>query len=381
MPTPQVGDEIGPIAIGAVAHGGHCVARWEGQVVFVRHALPGERVWARITDVAKRFLRADAVTVLDASPDRIRPTCEIAGPAGCGGCDLQHASPQAQRAWKTAVVAEQLARLAGMAWDGEVESVGGRADGLGWRTRVRYFADQDGNWGLRAHRSHRVIALPQPGCRLAVPGLQRPAEPGAPGDEVTLVQGFDGAAPPRSGEVIKTVGERDFRVARDGFWQVHPAAASLLSRVVLAALVPRPGEVAADLYCGVGLFAAGLADAGADVIGIEGDAKAVALARANVAGAAFHAGDVAKTLRRLPPRIDVVVLDPPRTGAGATVLADVLGRHPRAVAYVACDPAALARDLGYARQFGYRCEWVRAFDLFPNTHHVECVAMLVPDVS
>lgn len=379
MPAPQVGDEIGPLDVEAVAHGGHCVGRWEGQVVFVRHALPGERVRASVTDVARRFLRADAVAVLEASPDRVRPTCEIAGPAGCGGCDLQHASPQAQRTWKTAVLAQQLARLAGIAWDGEVEAVPGSADGFGWRTRVRYFADDAGVWGLRAHRSHRVVALPQAGCRLAVSGLERPNVPGSPGAEVTLVQGFEGAVVPSRDELLRKVGEREFRVALDGFWQVHPAAAGLLSEVVLGALDPRTGEVAVDLYCGVGLFAAGLVEAGACVIGIEGDATAVALARSNVPEATFRAGDVTRTLRRLPPRLDLAVIDPPRSGAGHAVIADVLGRRPRAVAYVACDPATLARDLGYARESGYRCEWVRAFDLFPNTHHIESVALLVPD--
>jgi tRNA/tmRNA/rRNA uracil-C5-methylase (TrmA/RlmC/RlmD family) len=176
--------------------------------------------------------------------------------------------------------------------------------------------------------------------------------------------------------VTEQVGERRFEVAADGFWQPHRLAPSVLTEAVLAALEPRPGERAFDLFCGVGLFTAALIDAGCRVWGVEGDRRAVGLARRNVPEATFHAGDVAASLRRLPDRADLVVLDPPRSGAGRAVM--VASRRPRAVAYVACDPAALARDLATAAGLGYGVDGVRAFDLFGTTHHVECVAVLRP---
>ena len=349
------------MAVGAIAHGGHCVARWDGRVIFVRHALPGEQVMIEITDDRHdRFWRADAVEVITASPDRVPVRCPIAGPGLCGGCDFQHVDLAAQRRLKTAVVAEQLHRLAGISWSGEVVEVSTAetADGLSWRTRMRYVTDGHGRRGLRAHRSHRVVLLPAGGCRIAAPDALT-------GDE---------------GTVIEYAAGRSWRVAADGFWQVHPAAADTLVAAVLDGLQPKPGERALDLYCGVGLFAGALADAGCRVWGLEDSRTAVDLARQNLADVAERvrliAGRVERGLARLPHRADLVVLDPPRTGAGREVIEQVAARRPRAVAYVACDPAALARDLATARAVGYVPRAITAYDLFPMTHHVECVAIL-----
>ena len=354
---------IGPVEVGPVAHGGHCVARHDGRVIFVRHALPGERVMIEITDDShSRFWRGDAVQVLDPSPDRVTPPCPIAGPGLCGGCDFQHVELAAQRQLKTTVVAEQLSRLATIQWAGEVVAITppGTEDGLAWRTRMRYARDEQGRTGLRAHRSHRVIALPPGGCRIAAPGA------------------LDGS----EGTVTEFAAGRRWAVAADGFWQVHPAAADTLAAAVVDGLQPRPGERALDLYCGVGLFAGVLADAGCQVWGLESDHTAVRHARANLADVAdrvtIMAGRVEHGAGRLPRPVDLVVLDPPRTGAGGAVMRAVLERSPRAIAYVACDPAALARDLATAGTAGYHPTRITAYDLFPMTHHVECVAILVP---
>lgn len=176
--------------------------------------------------------------------------------------------------------------------------------------------------------------------------------------------------------VTQRVGERTFEVSADGFWQSHLAAAEVLTRAVLRGLQPQPGERAFDLYCGVGVFAGALVDAGCRVWGVEGNKAAIEHARRNVPPASFFAGDVGRTLRRLPNRADLVVLDPPRTGAGQAVMAAVARLRPRAIAYVACDPAALARDLGTARGLGYEASEIRGFDLFGMTHHLEAVAIL-----
>ena len=357
---------------GPVAHGGHCVVRLpepETRVVFVRHALPGERAVVEITEGTDgdRFWRADAVTVLSPSPDRVRPPCPVAGPGLCGGCDFQHASLPAQRELKATVVREQLVRLGGFAADDpllaglEVEAVPGDDDGLRWRTRVRYARTAEGGRGMRRHRSHDVI--PVEDCLIART------------DALEL----------GPGSVVETVGtasgSHSFAVDVDGFWQVHPGAPQVLVEAVLSFLGPQPGERALDLYAGVGLFARFLADAvgpSGTVVAVEGSRSAGIHARSNLGAAGnVEVGPVDRVLRTSHhDRFDLVVLDPPREGAKRKVVGQVVERCPRAVAYVACDPAALARDVAIFAEHGYRLVRLRALDLFPMTSHVECVALL-----
>ena len=358
-----------------MAHGGHCVARLDGRVVFVRHALPGERVRIQVTDTSHdAFWRADAVQVLESSPDRVASQCPAAGPGRCGGCDFQHVSLEGQRRLKAQVLAEQLDRLAGVSWDGEVEAVltPGTEDGLHWRTRMRYQVDAAGRTGLRRHRSHEIEPLPVGGCRIAHPNALTTTElsDGGVAIATTASDNSDVA------EVVEHAAGRTWRLAADGFWQVHPGAADTLVRAVLDGLQPEPGERAFDLYCGVGLFAGTLTDAGVRAWGVEWSKDAIAYARRNVPEARFTAGKVERVVRTLPKRTDLVVLDPPRTGAGKDVIDAVVSRRPRAIAYVACDPAALARDLARAARGGYRPTSIRGFDLFPMTHHLEAVALL-----
>lgn len=378
----------GEVELGPIAHGGYCVARWQGRVVFVRGGLPGERVRVALTDDSRRshwFGRVDEVVT--ASPHRVDPPCPVAGQ--CGGCDFQHVDLTHQRELKRRVVAEQLAHLAGIEWDGTVEEVAGAPDGLGWRTRMHY-RGAGGRPALRRHRSHELVEVPEEGCPIAHPQGRTAAETACRGggqDVLVTVAAASGDTPVTSvvvdghlvaGEtpVCEEVGGRRWKVGVDGFWQVHPGAAQTLGDAVLGGLEPRPGERALDLYCGVGLFAGLLADAGAQVQGVEVSRQAVALARRNVPGARFMAARVERAMERLPRRTGIVVLDPPRRGAGRKVVEAVAATSPRAVAHVACDPAALGRDLGLFAESGYRAVEVRAFDLFPMTHHVECVAIL-----
>ncbi|MFT3874970.1 MAG: TRAM domain-containing protein [Propioniciclava sp.] len=364
------------VRIGPVAAGGHWVARHEGRVVFVRHGLEGELAEVRVTAVAARHAFADAVAITEPAEHRVVPPCPVA--AACGGCDFQHVEAGHQRELKRQVVAEQLRRFAGLDWDGSVEEV--LPAPLGWRRRMRY-QRADGGWGLRAKASHAVVPLPDGGCRIATPGLAAP-DSVLPGDTLIGADAADGPVwvePGSDAVVAERALGRAWQVRADGFWQVHPRAPEVLADAVLAGLSPRAGERALDLYCGVGLFAGALTGAGAQVTGIEGGRTAVDLARRNVPQARFHAGSVDRVLRRVRGRVDLVVLDPPRAGAGRAVIAEVLRRRPRAVAYVSCDPATLARDLATASALGYRTDSVRAFDLFPMTAHLECVAILRPD--
>lgn len=392
------------VDVGPVAHGGHCVARHEGRVLFVRHALPGERVVAEVTEGREKdsFLRADAVEVLTASPDRVVPPCPWAGPGRCGGCDWQHASLEAQRRLKADVVREQLHRLAHLEREVVVEPVPGDDHGLDWRTRVRFAVDEEGRAGLRKHRSHVVVPIDH--CRIASPGVDRlrvtaTTWPGARDVEAVASAGtgeslvlVEPTAAQTGGVVHERAAGREWQVSGSGFWQVHPGAADALVAAVLEGLDPRPGESALDLYCGVGLFAGALAQRlgpGGRVTAVEGDRAAVEDARHNLADlptVRIERGAVDQVLRALRlRRADLVVLDPPRQGAGRAVVEAVSKVRARAIAYVACDPAALARDLAWFAERGYELDpergGLRAFDLFPMTAHVECVAVLRPVVQ
>ncbi|HSV65407.1 MAG TPA: class I SAM-dependent RNA methyltransferase [Mycobacteriales bacterium] len=412
-PGPWLGREV-ELAVGPVAHGGHCVARPVGdpggRVVFVRHALPGERVLGLVTeDTGGSYCRADAIRVLAASPDRVPPPCAHAGPGRCGGCDFQHASGPAQRALKTAVLREALARLGGLPADVlasrslavEVEELPGGL--LGWRTRARFAATQDGWLGLRRHRSHDVEPLdhcPLTTDEVRAAGVLGRRWPGA--GTVEVVAAPSGLAvletpraaharPRRTGPavLVEHAAGRDWQVSATGFWQVHPAAADVLAGCVRSMLRPVPGERALDLYAGAGLFAGVLATAVGEagrVLAVEADPVAVRDATANLArypcASVRHARVTPRLLAGLAGqdgldlRPDLVVLDPPRAGAGQQVMAAVCGLGARAVVYVACDPAALARDLRRAAEHGYQLAGLRAFDLFPMTHHLEAVALL-----
>ena len=389
--------ELGADRIG---HGGFVVGRHQGVVVFVRHALPGERVLVEVTEghEGDRFLRADAVQVLAASADRVEPPCPFSGPGRCGGCDFQHVVPAAQRRLKATVVAEQLRRLAGLEAAVVVEEVAlPDPDGRRWRTRVQWAVAEDGTPGLRRSRSHEVVAVDH--CLIGHPDLpdvthQRWPEAAtveaivsAAGQRLRLVTTRDGsrfADGPLT--LTERAGGRDFTVTGSGFWQVHPGAADALVGAVLEALAPVPGERVVDLYAGVGLFSAALAErvgVSGEVLSVEGDEQAAEDAAANLADlpqVSVLAERVDRALETVAGA-DLVVLDPPRIGAKRDVVAAVAATSPRAVAYVACDPAALARDVSLFAEHGYRLSSLRAFDLFPMTHHVECVALLTPDVG
>ncbi|MFC4021846.1 class I SAM-dependent RNA methyltransferase [Micromonospora sp. GCM10011542] len=397
------------LTVDSVAPGGHCVARLDGQVVFVRHALPGERVIAEVTELHRGFARADAVEILEASPDRVEQPCPWAKPGRCGGCDLQHVAPPAQLTWKATVVREQLTRLGGLT-DAEVDALGVTVAALpggplGWRSRVRYAVDAAGRAGLLKHRSHEVVPIDW--CRIAHPAIQHlpvltPSGARWPdaeavetvastGGDVTVTAVAEGVATPVSGpeRVREVAAGRDWTLPVGGFWQVHPAAADTLVAAVLDLLAPQPGESAWDLYGGAGLFAAALAGrVGPDarITLVESSAQGVDAARENLADlprveVVAARVETALARRRITGPVDLVVLDPPRSGAGAPVVRDVVAARPRAVAYVACDPAAFARDVRTFTELGWRLSALRGFDMFPMTQHVELVGLLLPPAA
>ena len=429
-PAVAVDDRL-ELTVGAVAAGGACVARTDaGQVVFVRYAVPGERVVAVVTGSTSTYLRADAVEVLTASPERVEPPCPFFGPGRCGGCDWQHVSLPQQRAFKATLVREQLSRLAGVELDVVVEELPGAVDGLGWRTRVQYAADPTGALGYHKHRSHELELIDA--CLIATPEVAAVGAldlpwPGASSVEVMAdgaqrvvhVTGRGTTLPPvEAGVVVEgrpvsaphglrhAVLGRHFEVAAGGFWQVHVSAATVLATAVLDGLAPQNGDSVVDLYAGVGLFASLLADqvgANGSVLAVEASQRACADAARNTVDQPWvriKTAEVTPKLikglverKRAPGRSGswlppsqaagtggpaLIVLDPPRAGAGLEVAAALAALRPRALAYVACDPASFGRDLRVFLDAGWTLASLRAFDLFPMTEHVEMVALLTP---
>jgi tRNA/tmRNA/rRNA uracil-C5-methylase (TrmA/RlmC/RlmD family) len=323
-----------------------------------------------ITEERPSYLRADAIEILDASPHRVQPPCPWAGPGRCGGCDWQHVDLAHQRQLKAAVVAEQLHRLAGLEREVEVEAVPGDIGGLHWRTRIRLAVDPDGVAGLHRYRSHEIERIGD--CLLAHPDLPVASVVAQrwPGDDaVDLV----------TTDVEEAMG-RQWRIPQGGFWQVHPGAPTVLSGAVLDYTAVEPSDHCLDLYAGVGLFAGSLAPLASTgrVTAVESERAAAAAARSNLAdldNVTVVTSRVDRWLVRSKPTADVVVLDPPRKGAGRAVVDGMAAAAPRRIVYVACDPSSLARDVALLAPHGYRLDALRAFDLFPMTAHVECVAL------
>lgn len=417
----RTGTEV-DLEVSGIAHGGISVARHDGRVIFVEDAIPGERVRARITDDRKRsFWRATTVSVLEASPHRVEHVWSAASvqrdPAErAGGAEFGHIALPHQRALKAQVLLDSFARFARI--DPErlplspavstVQAAPGDDDqgGLAWRTRVRLHVDGTGTAGPYASRSHHVVTVPDLPLATRPVAEIAPLRPHAlPGVQIVDVVGpqaqhssarlvIDDQAP---GVIVEQVGERSFRVDDTGFWQVHRAAPDVLSAAIARAVDPARVEVDAqhlDLYGGVGLLAAALADVigpRARVTTVEAARRATEHAQENLAewvGARAESGRVDRWLRNVLDRASrqerarlaagTVVLDPPRAGAGREVVELLVETAPAQIVYVACDPVALARDVGLFAERGYRIDALEAHDLFPHTHHLEAVARLVP---
>ena len=390
--TLKSGDLV-QVTIEKVAHGGHFIARHDGAVIFVRHAIPGEKCTIQITSTGSSFNRADVVSVEAPSEFRVQAPCSFAHRNGCGGCDFQHISVDHQRILKSDVIAEQFSRIAKMEMRVEVEEVG---ESTHWRTRAIATTDRNGKLGFYKSRSHSIA--PVTDCIICVDGMNfnEIASRDLKGDiRVEISASNTGersiALAPARGEEKARLTEgpavlhenvlgRSLEVSQESFWQSHKKAPEVLTQAVLEFAQLKSGEHVLDLYGGVGLFSAAILEAvgpTGHVDLIEGSKVATADAARNFAAFAnitIATGDVAKLLPRITAA-DVVVLDPPRDGAGKEAVAHIARLAPRAIVYVACDPAALARDTAYLADHSYSLVKVRAFDLFPMTHHIECVAL------
>jgi tRNA/tmRNA/rRNA uracil-C5-methylase (TrmA/RlmC/RlmD family) len=386
------------LTVGVAANGGSCIARHDGRVVFVRYALPGEQVLARVTAERGSHWHAEVVEVIDPSPDRIDSLCPIAGVDGAGCCDLAFVTPEAALRIKGDVVANQLGRLGGFDWAGAAEPVGSVGP-TGWRTRVRLDTSADGHAGF--HRYHSSELVTDLACAQVpagmLDGLGDSTWP--PGAEVHVALDDAGdrhvvRSGPRVGrasqteviegsyEAVQRVADREWRVPVTAFWQAHRDAARVYSGLVAGWAGVESGMTAWDLYGGAGVFAAVLAEAVGEsghVVTVDtsrGSSRAARAALADLSQVSVVTDSVRRALTARNRRADVAVLDPPRSGAGREVIDLLAGAGVPRIIHIGCEAASFARDVGLYRGHGYAVEDLRVFDSFPLTHHVECVAVL-----
>ncbi len=399
----------------AMAHGGDALGRHEGKVIFVPYAMPGEEALVEIVEDKGRYARGRLVEILSPSPHRVDPPCPHFGPGKCGGCQWQHIAYPAQLEFKAAVVGDQLARL------GRLPDVPAKmkrpipsASPWHYRNHVQFSVNDDGRLGFVATDGRRVETIEVcyllhplldelfAALDLELPGLARLSLRAGvnTGDQMMIFETNDDLPPALESDlpvscvlllsdgtpvnligsnyVTEVVAGRTFRISTASFFQVNTAAAEELVRVIGEYLAPAGDAVLLDAYCGVGTFALSLADKVGQVIGIEEDAGAVADARLNVAeltNVEFIEGSVEAVLPQLDRRVDLAVLDPPRQGCKPDALRALIELAPRRIVYVSCDPATLARDARKLADGGYQLVEVQPVDMFPQTYHIESVAL------
>ncbi len=403
-----------------MAHGGPALGRSGGKVFFVPYALPGETVAVEIETSKKKWARARLTKVLEPSPERTEPACPHFGPTACGGCQWQHVRYPAQLAFKTDVVRDQLARLGGLS---EPPVCAARAVGEPWayRNHVQLHASPNGLGYVSADGKrvepirtcpimHPVVAelfeeldvesdaLERLSLRVGESTGQQLLIFETTDDEpfelmvdrpVSCVLMLEDGTPVTlvgNDHLLERVAGRDYRVSAGSFFQVNTAGAEALIELVVGYLSLHPYETLLDLYCGVGLFSLALADQAAQVIAVEAHPSAAADARHNVQTAmldnvrVIH-DDVANMLSNFHEPAHAAIVDPPRSGCGREVMQHLPALRLKRLVYVACDPAALARDARIITDAGFRLVEVQPLDLFPQTFHVESVALFARDTS
>lgn len=382
------------LKIEKVAHGGVFIARHDQKVVFVSGALPGETVSAKVTQDTKSYLRAETLEVLEPSEHRVKHFWKAAL-RGAGGAEFGHISLPYQRVLKTEVLREALSRMAGIENSVTVEAVPGddEHDGLRYRTRAQLNVDESGTAGPSKIRTNEIVFTRD--LPLAVKEIE----------ELGLhLKNFNGVKKIRiassntgnlqwmvdkkingDGTLIERVSGRTFRLSPGSFWQAHGGAPELLTSCVIdfaRELDFNPQKQNLDLYSGAGLFSATISTVFPDAkfLAVESSKQAIEdgeKSTHDLANLRFHQADVLKYLRsQTAGTFDTIILDPPRSGAANKVVEQLVRLNPRNLIYVACDPVALARDLKTLGAAGYKLQQIRAFDIFPHTHHFETVVAL-----
>ena len=382
------------LKIEKVAHGGVFIARHDNKVVFVSGALPGEVVNAKVVQDTKSFLRAETLEVIEPSEHRVKHFWKAAL-RGAGGAEFGHITLDYQRVLKTEVLREALSRMAGLESDVQVEAAPGddKANGLRYRTRVQLNVDESGTAGPSKVRTNEIVFtrdLPLAVLEIEELGLHLKNFNGVEKIKIaasntgnlqwSIDKKLNGDA-----QLIERVAGRTFRLSPGSFWQSHKAAPELLTGCVkeFADLLGFESEKQnLDLYSGVGLFSATLSNSypGSKFLAVESAKQAIEdgeRSTQDLPNLKFHRADVLKFLRsQSAGSFDTIVLDPPRSGAANKVVEQLIRLQPRNLIYVACDPVALARDLRTLGEAGYSLKAIKAFDIFPHTHHFETVVAL-----
>ncbi len=399
-----------------IAHGGEAFGFHEGKIHFVAFAIPGEKVLVEVVEEKKKWARARLLEVLSPSPDRVDPPCPYFGPDRCGGCQWQHIRYKRQLSLKREVVEDQLRRLGGVDRP-PVKPTIAVGSPWGYRNNVRFAVTPDGKTGFRRHGSRHVVpvescAILHPrlaelydlmeiswpgltsltlrigvntGDAMAILGTESKEWPEIEVDvPVSIVMETGKGYYPVVGlpYIKEEVAGIRYRVSAGSFFQVNTAGAERMVSLVRELLEPKPGQRLLDAYSGVGLFGLALAHDAGEVIGIEENPYAVedmaqTAAAYGMDNITLHEGPVESVLEALDDHVDLMVVDPPRSGLGEGVVSRVRRLSPNRLAYVSCDPATLARDTRALRAAGYRLEVVQPLDMFPQTYHVESVALWV----
>ena len=395
-------DQVLELEIEKVAHGGIFVARHEGRVVFVSHTAPGEKVKAKVyEDKGGSFCRAETLEVLSPSKNRVSHIWKEADRLGAGGAEFGHLALDYQRSLKADVLEESLSRMAGISQRVQVLPVPGdeTTNGLGYRTRVQLHVSAEGVAGPYQERTHNVVpvkSLPLAVTEINELGIHLKNWQDVKRIEIATastggVQWFIDKKLKGDKKLTERAVGRSFRISSGGFWQVHRGAAELLATEVIElsdGLDPEANNL--DLYGGVGLFSGALATKYGkklNITTVESSKVATSDASANLVDLAKHKAVAAPVEGFLRLQIKqglqlagaTVILDPPRAGAGKTVVDQLVFLEPKKILYVACDPVSLARDLKAFIGSGYRLEQIRSYDLFPHTHHFETIASLVKE--
>ena len=374
------------LEVGRVAHGGHFIAHSHGMTIFVRGAITGEQVKARITQVKKRIAMAETVEVIQKSTHRVEPPCHYFKEGACGGCDFQHIDLEYQRELKAQVVIDSFRRIAGVDIQVKCLPASEQEDGFHWRTRMDFTLSPSGKVALHPYRSDALVEIVN--CKIAETAFvteeinTHVAKSRLPAFERVRVATDASGELVLSGQVEMQVLGKEFPVSLASFWQPHRKAAQVLVARLMDLLEVREGERILDLYGGVGLFTAFIRDRVGDtgrVSLIESDRSSIHDARSKFKGdrrVQVIEARVEDAIGKIEG-CDRIVVDPPRSGLGSTVIRGVVRLAPQQIVYISCDPATLARDSKELIEAGYRLESIEAFDLFPMTEHIESVANFI----
>lgn len=375
------------LSIGPIAHGGHFISRHNGQVIFVRHAITDEIAIVKITSIGSKIAFGDAVEILKPSKNRVTAPCKYSSPNLCGGCDFQHISITAQLKLKKLVIQEQFERIGDIKVNPEV--LNAEIDsGLHWRTHLDFAVSNNGKLGLYSFKTKEVVEIDE--CLIAVDAInkldifkniwdgdERLSVFASSSNKVSIHRSDKKISGPS--EINEIVEGNTYNISHGSFWQSHKNAPKILIKKLMEFANLKLGDRVCDLYGGVGLFTAPISKAIGEVGEIhliESNSRCIKDAKKNFENqknVIIHHGKVEQKLGKIK-NIDVIIMDPPRTGVTKQVINQIIEKMSRSIIYISCDPASLARDTKILLKNSYSLDKIIGLDLFPMTHHIECIA-------